>query len=650
MPDDLDVTRAVDAVLRRARIVVAAEAAAVGVAVAAASPIAGFVAAVAVAVWRARATSRVGVIRALERSDRRWNNVLVTADELIAGALTAKPAVRDRVLGDAAQLSAIVDPRTAFPIRRAAVFAAIAIVAWTMAAAFSVYRGGRAPESTTARDAIQPPLGSGSAAFHVTVVSTPPAYAGRAASTIVDPADIRVLDGTAVLLRVESAASKLTLEHDGALHPLARTVSNTFEYRTPLTKSGYILITADDRDRRLIPIAIVPDRLPSVRISAPARDLIYSGGNPRIRFEARATDDLGLRALALQFTKVSGSGEQLDFTEGEIPLAVVKDGARDWHGTASRTLADLALEEGDMLVYRAVAADARPTGGEASSDAFFIEVSRLGVAPADAFTLPEQETRYALSQQMLIVKTERLQQRRSALSPAAFAEAAIDLAVAQRMIRAELVFMLGGEIEDEDVEAEQSTEIQEGRLANRGQRDVRAATVAMSQAEKLLTGANTAGALVAERTAVAALQRAFARDRYILRALATRDRLDSSRRLAGTVAQPLGWRRRSGAIAEDRRTPLLQDLLVGIADLEKSAMDAGAANRASELAAFAVRIAPESGALRLIASDLQRLADRWATAGADARRASITAIAAQVVREARRAIADPPLVFRGAGR
>ena len=48
--------------------------------------------------------------------------------------------------------------------------------------------------------------------------------------------------------------------------------------------------------------------------------------------------------------------------------------------------------------------------------------------------------------------------------------------------------MLGGEIEDEEVEAAQSTELQEGRLQNRGQRDLRAATIAMSQAEKLLTG------------------------------------------------------------------------------------------------------------------------------------------------------------------
>src|SRR5207244_2444646 len=157
--------------------------------------------------------------------------------------------------------------------------------------------------------------------------------------------------------------------------------------------------------------------------------------------------------------------------------------------------------------------------------------------------LPEQETRYALSQQMLIVKTGRLANRRRALSAEEFNEASVNLAVEQRMIRAEFVFMLGGEVEDEEVEAERSVELQAGRLQNRGQLDLRAATVAMSRAEKLLTAADTAGALVAEREAVAALQRAFSRDRYILRALATRAQLDLQRRLTGNLATAVDWRR-----------------------------------------------------------------------------------------------------------
>jgi hypothetical protein len=403
----------------------------------------------------------------------------------------------------------------------------------------------------------------------------------------------------------------------------------------------------------MMTVTVTPDALPDVRLTEPGRDLVYSAGNPRIVFQARATDDYGLRALALRYTKVSGSGEQFEFKDGEIPLAIASRSAREWSGSAARSLADLDLHDGDMLVYRAVAADARPgDGGEASSDAFFIEISRLGVAAGDAFTLPEQETRYALSQQMLIVKTERLEQKRASTPPDELGEASRNLAVEQRMIRSELVFMLGGEIEDEEVEAEQSTELQEGRLANRGQRDLRAATVAMSQAEKWLTGANTAEALKAERAAVVALQRAFTRDRYILRALATRSQLDLSRRLTGTVAEPIGWRRIVESRPADRRAAYLQSLLQGLGELSVSSSadpaDRHLSARIGVLAELAVRTDAESPTLRTVAADLQKLADSWSASSSEARARAIDAVAAQVAAEARRALADPPIRSRGA--
>ena len=318
-------------------------------------------------------------------------------------------------------------------------------------------------------------------------------------------------------MALESPAANVTVEQNGTAASLARDRDGRLAGRLTLTRTGYMVITAGGISRT-IPIVVSPDTLPSVRITVPGRDLVYAGGNPRITFDARATDDYGLRSLALHYTKVSGSGEQFEFKEGEIPLTVTRSSRREWRGAAARSLAELELKDGDMLVYRAVAADERPGDASASSDAFFIEISKLGVAAGDAFTLPEEETRYALSQQMLIIKTERLHQRRASMPAEELADAALNLAVEQRMIRAEFVFMLGGEVQDEEVEAEQSTELQEGRLQNRGQRDLRAATIAMSQAEKLLTGTNTAEALVAERAAVTALQRAFARDRYILRA------------------------------------------------------------------------------------------------------------------------------------
>jgi hypothetical protein len=246
---------------------------------------------------------------------------------------------------------------------------------------------------------------------------------------------------------------------------------------------------------------------------------------------------------------------------------------------------------------------------------------------------------------MLIVKTERLEQKRASTPPDELGEASRNLAVEQRMIRSELVFMLGGEIEDEEVEAEQSTELQEGRLANRGQRDLRAATVAMSQAEKWLTGANTAEALKAERAAVVALQRAFTRDRYILRALATRSQLDLSRRLTGTVAEPIGWRRIVESRPADRRAAYLQSLLQGLGELSVSSSadpaDRHLSARIGVLAELAVRTDAESRTLRTVAADLQKLADSWSASSSEARARAIDAVAAQVAAEARRALADP---------
>jgi hypothetical protein len=271
---------------------------------------------------------------------------------------------------------------------------------------------------------------------------------------------------------------------------------------------------------------------------------------------------------------------------------------------------------------------------------------------------------------MLIIKTDRLNRARSSMTPAEAGDASLNLAVEQRMIRAEFVFMLGGEVEDEEVEAEQSTELQEGRLQNRGQRDLRAATIAMSQAEKLLTGANTSDALTAERAAVAALQRAFSRDRYILRALATRSQLDPQRRLTGNLSQAVDWRRETSHGGENRRAVLLQDLVSGIGALSSASplrplsvpppspsrgqsggggrtqegpSPASAAARAIELAREAVRIDPESAALRRAAADLQRIADTWSASSPDTRRQALEAVASVVAGETAHALRGPQL-------
>jgi hypothetical protein len=635
---DADPLALVAGAMRRRLLLVTAESAAIGAAVAAWWVPAGLAAAIAASAVRIRSSRRAAVVRALDRADPRARNLLTTADEIERGLLATGPELRERVFRDAAAVSRDIRPARVFPLRPLLLLSAAAALTWTLASALTLDRA-RSTIVTGVRSPVSAVASSSPTPLHVTLTIEPPSYTGRSPATVVDATAIEAVEGSRLHAVIRAQSDRVSIETDAESRSIPRAANGAFDFTTVLRRSGYFTVAVGSGQRRTTAIAVVPDALPSVRLTAPARDLVYSGGNPRIAFAAAASDDFGLRTLALRYTKVSGSGEQFEFQEGEIPVAVVRRGERDWTATATRTLADLGLVEGDMLVYRATAGDMRPGGGESSSDAYFIEVSKLGVAAGDAFTLPEQETRYALSQQMLIVKTERLHQRRAALADASFTEEAQGLAVEQRMIRSEFVFMLGGEVEDEEVEAEQSVELQAGRLANRGQRDLRAATVAMSTAEKFLTGANTLEALRAERAAVEALQRAFARDRYILRALATRSPLDPARRLTGAVSQSIGWSRTLPELPENRRIARLQGLLQGIGEARDPA--AGSA-QVAVLAELAVRIDPESAALRAIAADLQRLADTWASLNTAARAAALDAVAAPAGVEARRVLADAP--------
>lgn len=637
-PDERSFLASVDAALRRARTLAIVEAAFWGAAAAAVSVLAGVLVAVAVAAIRLRGVSRLAIVRSLERASPDARNVFVTADELSRGRLAANAPVRLRVFADASARAQTIDRGRAVPARAAVVSAAGACIVWMLVFATSRYgpsglvrTGGSAPRPSSG------PARRGTMTVVVTI--RPPSYTGLKESQATDPQELRGVEGSVAVLSIETAASTITVDHDGATRILARAPDGRFSDRLPLTRTGYVIVASDSGDRRTIPIVVSPDALPTVRMTAPGRDLVYAGGNASIGFTTHAADDFGLRSLTLRYTKVSGSGEDYQFTEGEIPLAVSPANARDWTGSATRTLAQLGLQEGDLLVYRAVASDARPGDGSASSDSYFIEISRIGVAAGDGFTLPEQETRYALSQQMLIVKTDRLAHQRGTMTAEQFADASVNLAVEQRRIRAEFVFMLGGEIEDEEVEAERSVELQAGRLANRGQGDLRAATIAMSQAEKLLTATNPTDALPAERDAVAALQRAFARDRYILRASPTRIDIDPKRRLSGDLSSALGWSRPIPDTPENRRTAQLQDLLQGVSGLAQ----APDRSRTLVLAGLALRIDAQSAELRKAATILQQVADGWTTTTADARQLAIDGAAAVVAAETQRGLLASPM-------
>jgi hypothetical protein len=306
-----------------------------------------------------------------------------------------------------------------------------------------------------------------------------------------------------------------------------------------LSESTYLAIERAQPgggERKLIPVVVTPDRAPSIRIEQPGKDLLLPDAQSDVAISAAATDDFGLTVLELRFTKVSGSGEQFEFREGTIPLALERSNPRSWQGRAALALSRMKLQPGDSLVYRVVGADAR--GGDAgsgSSDTFFVEIAGPGEVTVAGFELPPDRERYALSQQMIVLKIERLRRRESTMARDAVAREAADIGAEQRAVRSNFIFLNGGEIEDEEEEAAHSHEIQEGRLAHSARREIAEAIQFMGRAEKELAAVSTAGALPPAKAAVDALQRAFGRNRYILRSMPVRSRLDPARRLSGEL-------------------------------------------------------------------------------------------------------------------
>ena len=145
------------------------------------------------------------------------------------------------------------------------------------------------------------------------------------------------------------------------------------------------------------------------------------------------------------------------------------------------------------MIYRIVGRDERPgDAGLASSETFFIEVAGPGQVALEGFELPPDRERYALSQQMIVLKLERLRAREQTIDRATLEQEVGNIAAEQRAVRANFMFLMGGQVEDEEEEAEHSHEIQEGRLENTARREIVDAIQHMGRVEVGLAAVNTA--------------------------------------------------------------------------------------------------------------------------------------------------------------
>ena len=561
---------------------------------------------------RARRLTLRTAAGALEAATPASRNVIVTAEELLRHPERARPDVFDRVLRGAA---AVLGPHvsTAVPLRRdagvalgACVLGLVLALGLPRSAAVAVRDAVRQAMEDTARDA-RPPF--------VRAVVTPPAYTGEPAIALDSPERIEAVRGSRLRLllrprqsgggwRVRFGQVPLQLQGSGDMHEAALTLS----------ESGYIAIEPPDaaEERRvLLPVAVSPDRAPAITIGTPGKDLLLPDAKATIAVAGSATDDFGLQALELKYTKVSGSGEQFEFNEGSIPLAISRDSDRSWKARASLSLASLALAPGDALVYRIVGRDRQPDeAGLASSDTFFVEVAGPGQVALAGFDLPPDRERYALSQQMIVLKLQRLKARLPTMDRATLEEQLGAIAAEQRAVRANFIFLTGGHVEDEEQEAEQSHEIQEGRLENTARQEIMTAIQHMSRAEQGMALVQIDAALPAARAAVEALQRAFGRNRYFLRTLPVRSRIDPSRRMTGQLSEAADWRRELFPDSGENPKANARAILARVLELS-AAVRTGSAPPAAltALAERAVSIDPSSKMWQEVSKNLLALRD-----------------------------------------
>jgi hypothetical protein len=555
VPRDLTVMRLLDDYRRRFRL------AELSVVIVAAAALGGVILAAAWMLGAPSATSRIAAIAAFSAgagafgtwSWRRWttaraaavlesrreglDNLVVTAEEIVRGGGSAwHPAIEAAVAAAALDRLARVSGHAVQPLARplALGIASAAALAVLIVALPSAQR----PVETAA---LGPDSGAEPARLvsgDVRVLITPPPYARRDATTLVNPPSVAALEGSRIQLEVPLDVAATLVNLDGTAEPFIETGERRMLDLTAV-ESRPLLIRFDpatgSAPDRLVHLRVQADQRPVVRIEQPAKDLMFPDATGEVAVTITARDDVGLEALALRYTKVSGSGETFTFEEGEWPVRLERPAAGEWTAQAELSLAALNLEDGDTLVYRAIARDAKPGADPAVSDSFLIEVGRLAGVASTGFALPEDRDRQAISQQMLIIKTERLHADRATLSPEAYVEQARLLAIEQRMVKAEFEFMTGGVVEDEIEEAAHSHELAEGRFENSGQIELITAIREMSRAEARLNSADTTEALVNERAALRALQRAFDRRRYLLRTLPERARIDLSRRLSGEL-------------------------------------------------------------------------------------------------------------------
>ncbi len=286
----------------------------------------------------------------------------------------------------------------------------------------------------------------------IRVAVRPPAYAGRAASSLDDPTSIDALVGSRVTVSGSGDARVVRASLDSSTvaavtNDAGWTLGVVMPARPALLR---LRSTIRGGRERLVVLAPVTDAPPAVTLLAPVRDTTVRTAAGALMLRAEIRDDIGLRDA--DFEIIVSSGQEETFTFRSATLAHTSfGGRRDGELTARLSLDSLALKPGDIVQMRAVARDANDvTGpGVGSSETRALRVARVGEYDSVAVEAapPGDPAGQVLSQRMLITLTEALARRQHSLAHGALLTESRRIAADQARLRkqvGDVVFQRAG--------------------------------------------------------------------------------------------------------------------------------------------------------------------------------------------------------------
>jgi hypothetical protein len=447
--------------------------------------------------------------------------LLVEADTPLAQMQRRRLLARLDTALDAPAVRRTVRPHIGTGLSWLLPWLALAALAWFM---------GQKPAATA--QAAQPVAQSAAAPVvpQLIVTTTPPTYTG-AARTTGAPRDISVPEGGTVAWCLKNPeAGETTLElSDG---------------RTLRVNEQCATLTATEslfwrwRGARFN-LKVTPDAPPTIAITQPAQMVQeLKTGATTAAMSLSVEDDYRVQRATLHLTLARGSGENIKFTDREMPLPAsnnprVRNWAKTW------TLAELGMEPGDELYFFVRALDNAARPHTVQSPTYTLRLP--APEPED-----EEETsampvlvkpQSLRSQRQIIIDTEQLiaDMKSTRMPPDAVRERSEAIALDQGQLRRRYGQFLGeesslfGAEEHEEHEAKGGEmdvlhqfghahdEAENATLYDEGTKKVlRRALVAMWDAEKALRAIQPKSALAPELKALAAIKELQQADRIYL--------------------------------------------------------------------------------------------------------------------------------------